>query len=267
MTIRADVLVDIHDAAANNTLITTAILANSVVGEDAGFDAVPTPSTSMRIQAHRDNMLVDALIGTAPAALTTCAANRNNRRFDYDNTKPNEYILIWFDTLSSGAHRKVSIGGWFTFGPPNSGGAGMLYDYLVIFDAVGVSATMQLRNGASGSGSGYGLNIETAPGGSTTHSANIDITPGGRYWCSFKANFKTAVAELNVYDTAGALVGAVTATIATSTNDLLNVRIGNNESGNQGGTSSFENLVFDYTNAVFSMGPFGELKKFSPFLR
>src|SRR6185503_9280394 len=77
-------------------------------------------------------------------------------------------------------------------------------------------------------------------------------------WCVLKANFATGSANLNVYRVSDwTLVGSVV-TSMTSGEDVLEIRMGNNEIGTAAGTTSyFENLVVDFTHAAFPLGPIG----------
>lgn len=252
----ADILIDMHDAAANGTTLTTAIMANAARGETAGFDAVPTPATGMTIDATQKSMLDSVSVGTLPAAYTIYPPSHASRVIQYDNTVAGPiYTLLWLDTLSSGTHTAVSIGGWFKTTVPNSGGAAMLYDFWCIFNAVGDSyAAFQLLNGTAPVSGGYGVNIETlAPG--TTHSAYLAISPNTIYWVTMFADFVTGTMKMNIYDTNSTLVGAIVSTGNVTGSFCNTIRFGNNEIGNQGGVTWFENILVDYSFATFPLGP------------
>src|SRR5262249_53920685 len=158
------------------------------------------------------------------------------------------------DVLIPSGHRAVTVAGYITFGAPQVDSSSELFDYVVIWGEVtGGYAALQLNNGGGGV---YALNIEASKSG-THHSPNIVITPGATYWCVLKADYVGGTAYLNVYDTQQTLVGAVTTTMTTG-EDVNEISIGNGEFGTaSGATSYFENMVIDYTQAVFPLGPGG----------
>ena len=152
-------------------------------------------------------------------------------------------------------HRAVTVAGYITFGVPQVDSSSRLFDYVGIWGGVtGGYAVLQLNNGAGGV---YALNIEASEGG-THHSANIVITPGATYWCVLKADYIGGTAYLNVYDaTQRTLVGAVT-TAMTTGEDVNKISLGNGEIGTaSGATSYFENMVIDYAQGAFPLGPVG----------
>ena len=129
-----------------------------------------------------------------------------------------------------------------------------LFDYVgILGEVTGGFAVLQLNNGADGV---YALSLEASEGG-THHSPNIVITPGATYWCVLKADYVGGTAYLNVYDPQQTLVGAVTTTMTTG-EDVNKISLGNGEIGTaSGATSYFENMVIDYAQGAFPLGPVG----------
>ena len=166
-----------------------------------------------------------------------------------------------FDYLSfqfKPGFRVVSTGMFIRFGPTDQGPASEIWDVIRVKDVFGRFVVLQLNNGAGGAG--YGVNLETNPGGVTTLSPLILITPGARYWCTMRADYTSGVSALAVYtDSTFALVGQLTLPQVTG-QDLGEYQFGQGEEGFEPGTfSTFEHLVVDTTTAQFPLGPLGSV--------
>ena len=72
-------------------------------------------------------------------------------------------------------------------------------------------------------------------------------------------DFIAGQSTVALYDaTTLAQVGLVTGTMTVSGEDVVDLQIGNQKYGAQSGqTTSFENILVDYTNAVFPLLPSG----------
>jgi hypothetical protein len=234
-------------ADANGTTITSTILNNGNIGPDESWTITPATPTGLTI---------DDGIGPAPLESITVtgggtfATNATFRSIAIDHT----HNFIFIDrSLSSRSIRLLSVAGWITVGVPDEGVSSELYDYWGIYGEItGEYVVMQLDSGRGGVG--YGINIETNPGGVTTHSAYITLTPGSTYWCALQADFTGGTARLNIYSTSGNLVGSVTLSQTTGEN-IEKLRIGQIEAGTAIGTSYMKCVMLDYTNHVFPLGP------------
>lgn len=246
-----DLFLDMNTADGNGTTLTPTILANGMQGVSiggAGWSISPTPVTGLTIDAHQQ-ALPDTVNVRGVGAFSPSHASRT---IQVDNTKSFIVGTLSFSGISKTA---ISIGGWIKFGPANINPSSALYDLWQFQGATtGRNVTFQLKSGGSGVGTGYGVNLETNPGGVTQHSAYIQVTPGSTYWATVLADYGGGTAKLNVYDTAGALIGAVTTTQQTGENVGV-FTLGQNEAGTGGGTSWYENLILDFTTATFPLGP------------
>lgn len=240
----ADFYVNMNVADAVGTVVTTGIMANGTVGTNDGWTASTTPMTGVTVAASQRNASDTISIGGV-----TYAIGSTSKSVAFDHAQASRTMQVFV----AAGHRAMSVGGFLTFGPPNAGGASTLFDYWVISGDSGGYVALQLNNGRGGAG--YSLNIESDPGGVTTHSAYLDITPGAAYWCTLLANFTTGVPKLSVFDAStGAQVGATITSTQKTGQDVLFLKLGNNEIGTAAGsTSYFQHTVADYTSAVFPL--------------
>jgi len=239
-----------HTGTVGNTL-TAAALGNGTRGNANldGWGVAPDPPTGFTIGAHADNR---ALGGVVVVDAVEYGPSNASQSLAFDHTQNFTVVLT---SLTAGK-RRVTMAGWITFGPPQvAPGSAVLFDYLIVHGAAtGQYVCLQLLNGAA-PGNTYGLNLETNPGGVTTHSAYITLVPGDTYWVTFQADFTGGTARLEVYSTAFVQGGATASVAQTTGEDIQIIRIGNNEAGTAAATSYFENWLVDYTNAVFPLGP------------
>ena len=247
----ADVFIDMNVGNADGTKLTTAILNSGTIGTFTAWTLNPTsPTNVMTVNHHNISLLGPVIVGA-----TTYPITHTSRSIALNNATNNTYIEL---DIGSG-HHSFSWGGWVTFGPPDLGVSSQIYDY-VRQDTIGTGDfnVLQLSNGNGGAG--YQIYIETNPDGNTTDGAGITITQGGTYWITMYGNTNTSVCSMSVYNTSGVLVGsesqACYKTLGSPNNeDVQLLKIGNDEIGNDGGTSYFENFIVDYTNAVYPLGP------------
>lgn len=156
----------------------------------------------------------------------------------------------------------LSVGGWITFGPTNAGAAnGALFDYFKMKgDTSGEFCVMQLQNGI-GASNGYCINIESNPGGVTTHSSYMSIVTNGTYWCDLQGDFLQGKGALAFYsnDVARTLVGIMTTTVSNSKasgdTDVTPFYWGNGEIGISTGISYFQNMFIDFRTQRFPIRP------------
>jgi FlaG/FlaF family flagellin (archaellin) len=67
---------------------------------------------------------------------------------------------------------------------------------------------------------------------------------------------QTGTSSLEVFDTSLNVIGNVSKSFAgTNPGQVSDIRIGNNQVGADGGALKFENIIIDYTTAVFPLLP------------
>jgi hypothetical protein len=147
------------------------------------------------------------------------------------------------------ASTSITIAGWVTFGVPDVGGAQQVFDDVSVYGGDGHFFVMQNYNGSEGSN--YFVWIET--GSPTVHSPAILIPVGGTFWFNLKGDYVSGLAQLNLYDTNGNFFGSATTTMATTGTTVASVVIGNNEAGTAVGTTTYEDVMMDTTNAQFPL--------------
>lgn len=253
----ADTAVDMNVVDANGTTLTAPILTSGTQGV--------TPCTwSLSIAPPITGMTVESSSLDRPASYvlrnngTTFTPSATHRRIKFDHSVASRTVLC---TFVAGRVKKVSLGQYITFGPHDVGGAGTLFDYIVISSALGHTSTLQLNNGNGAAGSGYAINIETDESG-TTHSSYSTITPFTTYWVTFVADYSiggTNATTVSLYDiTTKILVASITANLNVADDTVQFIRWGNNEIGTDGVLASyFEDIIIDSTKGAFPLGPTG----------
>ncbi|PYR31829.1 MAG: hypothetical protein DMF90_24850 [Acidobacteria bacterium] len=227
------------------TVVTSDVMSNGTIGVHDGWTVDPNAFTVGAHQIDRAGAVtVDGVV---------YPTSHPSKSLALDHASNFSLVHVFIPP----GHRAVTVAGYITFGVPQvDSSVSQLFDYVgILGEVTGGFAVLQLNNGADGV---YALNLEASEGG-THHSANIVITPGATYWCVLKADFVGGTAYLNVYDaTQRTLVGAVT-TAMTTGEDAIMISMGNGEIGTaSGATSYFENMVIDYTQGVFPLGPTGD---------
>lgn len=172
---------------------------------------------------------------------------------------------------------KATCFGLITFGPANVGASGNIFD-LIRFDSAyqGKFAVMQLDNGGGVTPGDYRVSLETSPGGVTTKTGKIRVTPGGTYWFNLRVDYDwrpgrtpnvtdavASRAELAFFHPyTGQMLGYIVAPVLKilTTADKCDVvngcKIGNQELKTDPGTSSyFKHIGFDLRYARFPILP------------
>jgi hypothetical protein len=244
----ADVFVDMNVADPAGSTLSVPIMTNGTQGSySRPWEETPEPPIGFTLGPHLHDRGAPVQVGS-----TVYATNHPSKSMALDHAYNYRTEHI---TIPTG-HHAVSIAGFVTFGPQNAGSASELFDYWEIQARVsGDFAILQLDNGRGGHG--YAVAIETNPNGVTTHSPYISIAPGATYWCVLNSDFTSGVARLALYDSASwSVVGSVTSVQSAGNQNVGWINIGNNESGQAPGmTSYFENILIDYTSARFPLGP------------
>lgn len=238
--IKAQALLEFNGITA--TPATTANMNSGTVGVTGTWGAfTPATPTGFNLVSGSQRLLSNAYVNGA----TYAAGNTNNNRIGVTNSSGTVYAQLTPPQRS----QIVTVSGWFTAGAPSNGN--QLYDLVGFGGATtGGFSIFQLRNLIAN----YSVNIESDPGGVTTHSTDIVITQGSTYWFSFRCNWVAGTCDLYIYTTAGVLVGNVSST-QRSGEFISNLRIGNAEVGNGTGTNYFENVLINWFTAPQPMGP------------
>lgn len=242
----ADILLDMNVASPVGTTLTTTILTAGMQGGAAGapvWGATPNPPTAFSIASRVQPMLDSVTIAGVGVFAPTHAGNA----ILYNNLLNFRTIQLF---LTSFNKRVVSMGGWWNFGMPPVVGTG-LYDVAVFSTVTGTTVTMQA---VDGQGAGYYLNLETAPSGVTTHSSSIQITPNTTYWVTVGVDYTAGTAIMSVYLADGTLVGTTTARHDGGGN-VQSILFGQNEGGTGGGGIWFKDILVNWTNGTFPLGP------------
>jgi len=243
--LRADIYVDLLGSSQGQTL-TASILATGTIGTSSGWDVSPSPLRAMSVAPHHQSLLTGVTVNG-----TTYPTTHASQSMAFDHSYDYSYALL---NVPSG-HAMCTVAGWIVFGPPNVGTASSVFDLVSIKNLSGHFLILQLNNGNSNSAGVYAVHAHSDGNGSLV-SADIVITPGSTYWFSLHADYLGGTGTLSVFDTLGRQVGS-TQTIKQQTGGGCGwVQIGNNEVGKAAGYSSyFENILVDYTTAVFPLGP------------
>ncbi|MDE2037654.1 MAG: fibronectin type III domain-containing protein [Patescibacteria group bacterium] len=203
---------------------------------------VATSSTAgMTVATSQHGLLAPVKVGPTvfPASHQTQSIALDN---GYYYEKAEQYV--------PSGHRSTTIAGWVTLGPPDAGVNGSTYDLAFIYGApAGDFAGLQLRTGAPT----YHLWIET--GTPTVHSNQILVTPGATYWFALNADYAAGLAKLAVFDVSGNQVGSTVTAPLPVGDTVSSFLIGNDEIGVASSTTYFEDIMADYTNASFPLGP------------
>lgn len=273
--IYADIFLHMNTADANGTGMTTTIAANGTAGGSVTFTANPsTPIPGLTIEAHRIQRFdTVALINSVSGKAGVFGPNSTTRAMKYNhNGNSGSTLEVDFAAWTNSGYPRCTAFGYVTLGPINAGLSSALFDYLGIFGQTGLYAMFQLNNGNGQNPGDYFVNIETAPGGVTTHSKGIRVIPGGTYWFNLYADFnwkpgqtagvtvgKGGIAKLGIWQpfTGQCLGVAEVQTLATTdkVDTLGNSRIGNNEAGTDANSSYFEHIGYDIVNARFPILP------------
>jgi hypothetical protein len=242
---RADIYTDLNTADATGTTLSGAILDSGTHGTTAGWGVSPATPTGLTIGAHlKDRNDVVVVGGTTYAANSTC------RSFSILHTSPNNFI--YGDLEIPLGHRAATVAGFIKLGPTTA--SSDLWDWVMIKGAISAQyCVMQLRTNG---GSQYALNIETNPGGSTQHSADLTVSANTTYWFCLRGDYNTGIARLGIWETVGwTKFGGLLATMTTG-EDIQFIDVGQRENGTESGKTSFiEQIVIDYTEALFPLGP------------
>jgi len=243
-----DVFIPMNTGSAGNTISAATMAAGTIPSGSSWIE--PYTTGAMSLAAHRNS-----LPGPISVGGTTYSPSTSSQSIAYNNVVTHDTLQIAIPT----GHQKITVAGFVTIGPVGgSSNNNQLYDYWVIGGTSGINyATMSIDIGLGSLGE-LDINSETHPG-STEHSAPIQVVSGNTYWANLHVDFVAGQSTVALYNpTTLALVGQVTGVMTASGEDAVDLQIGNQEYGQQSGqTTYFENILIDYTNAVFPLVPTG----------
>lgn len=229
----AETYIDMNTSSPGTTL-TTAILGNGTLGVyDPPWTISTSPLTGMTVGTHDASF---ALPSSLIVGNTTYTTSHTSQAINYDHSQSSRQAVM---PLAPGRFI-ATWAGWINIAPA-CGGAG-LYDYVVIEDSSSHHSVFQYSNGT---GSSCIIQTETNPGGVTTHSAGIVVTPG-KYWGVLLHDAVNGIAKIALYNTSMSQISGSPVSSALDTGVyVLRVRIGNNEVATTTATSVFENQIIN----------------------
>jgi hypothetical protein len=248
----ANALIDLHTTTAT-TQLTAAIWNSGTVksglwtGTSGAGEWTGTASSAI-VAAATANSLHSAFtisgVDYGPSNTSLRAKIDNNAAFTQH-----------FVDIASIAVRNLTVAGFVTFGQTDTGASAALYDVVQIQGSVtGQSVILQLDTKQVSGANHYDVNIETNPGGVTTHSSHINVAKDTTYWFSLRWS-NGGTASLKLFETSTwTEIGSVTSSQTTG-EDIGPVNFGHGEGGTQSTFMYLENIVFDYTNFVQPLGP------------
>lgn len=234
---------------ADGTTLTAAIYKGMGFSPDfpVTFDGSATGQTINADQSDRPK---------AAFTVRNCgiaAKNASYRSYRLDNSLASRSSNFDWSALNL---TRATVFGYFKCTAADTPGNAGLYDVVRMSNSLSDAAIMQLdiRTGQAG----IAMNIETIPGGSTTHSAYITLVAGRAYWFNIHSNLVTGVPKLSIWDlTTGELVDSVTSTQETSgtAGVIGDVELGNSEAGTASGAFTYLQVYADYTTFAFPIPP------------
>jgi hypothetical protein len=202
---------------------------------------------------------VDGLGGSVTVAGTPYLASTATQSEQMGNGTGFVYFTTnnTLQTITNSPIQTIVSNGFITFGAANAGGLGTTFDLINFFDngsSPNGFVVLGFNNGNFGA-CGYCAYIESDPGGSTTYSPGIAVTPGSTYQFSLLDDEVGGTAKLTLY-TPGTCSVVGSATVAQLTgNNIVNWRVGNAENGTSSGNTTFQNLMLDWTNHTYPNCP------------
>jgi hypothetical protein len=252
-TLSVDALVSMNSttlSAVGGTLGTalTATLANAGIASSqcaAGSTCSFSGATDFSIGANQgacSNLGAVQMTGTGGTLYPAQSLNSYNMAHSDAGNNTNAYFTF---SGTPGSATVVSALACITLGPPSQGN-GDDWDIMGLWSTNGDYAEAQLNSDCPGDGE-YGIRLEVKP---TAHSSCIAIAPQGTYYVAIATDFTTGYAVMWIYTPGGTLVGTASITAGDTGGSLYYVQLGNNENGNNSGTTTyFQNVMVDWTAA------------------
>ena len=251
-TLDADLLVSMNTSIPGTTL--TPSIANAgmvsskcIAGRSCSFSgSLSQCGTCFSVGANQSacsNLGAVQMKGTGGILFPAQSLNSNNMA--HDDSQNNTSADLQFTGAPASATIVATLA-CITLGPPSQITSGSDWDVLGIWDSNGDYWEAQLNNKCTGSSINYGIRLETKP---TAHSGNcVALAPQGTYWVEVIVNTNTGFSMMYVWTAGGELMGTAALTAGNFGHPLRYIQIGNNENGNNSGTTTYyQNLMAFWT--------------------
>ena len=249
-TLSADALVSMNTSTPGTT-VTSAIANAGIVssqctpGSTCNFSSASDFTVGAN-QSTCSNLGAVQMSGSGGALYPAQSLNHNNLAHNDAGNNTNAYLKF------SGAPAQstvISALACITLGPPAQNSNGNDWDILGIWDMNGDYWEAQLNSSCPGSNE-YGIRMEVKP---TAHSSCIPLAPQSTYYVSIAADTSTGYGVIWILTPGGTLVGTASITAGDYGAPLSYIQMGNNENGNNSGTTTyFQNLMVNWTSASTS---------------
>jgi hypothetical protein len=248
-TLSVDALVSMNTGSPGTALTASTANAGTVSSQcTIGTTCNWTGATDFTVGANQStcsNLGAVQMTGSGGARYPAQSLNYNNMA--HNDTGNNTNGFLGFSGAPGNA-TVVSALACVTLGPPAQGN-GDDWDIFILWAANGDYAVAQLNSGCPAGGQ-YGIRIEVKP---TAHSSCIALAPQGTYYIALATDWTTGYAAMWVYTAGGTLIGTASITAGDTGSTFQKVSIGNNENGNNNGTTTyFQNLMVNWTSASIS---------------
>ncbi|HET8925036.1 MAG TPA: hypothetical protein VFN26_18795 [Candidatus Acidoferrum sp.] len=222
--------------SAPGTQLSATILNNGTLGGMTWGSSSGTLS-AMTVGPHQAACALGTSVTVGGSTYTSA---NNSQSYAYNNSSN----FSWW-TLSLGGQRKISMAGCITTPIANPSN---VMDLWEMQDSAGHFVIIQLINN-------YCFRIETDGNGTLT-SGCINAQAGVSYWCSLLDDETAGTAQLACFQPSAQFnqVGTTQTLQQKTGSNIITVRIGNSEAGTAAGTTYFENIIVDGTQAKFPLG-------------
>jgi hypothetical protein len=243
-TLSVDALVSM-DTSTPGTAVSTTVANAGTVSSQCSVGSTCTWSSAQDFtvganQSACSNLGAVQMTGSGGTLYPAQSLNYNNMA--HTDTGNNTNAFLSFSGAPANA-TVVSALACVTLGPPAQGN-GDDWDIFILWAANGDYEVAQLNSGCP-SGGEYGVRIEVKP---TAHSNCIALAPQGTYYIALATDWTTGYAAMWVYTAGGTLIGTASITAGDTGSSFQKVSIGNNENGNNSGTTTyFQNLMINWT--------------------
>lgn len=245
---------DVNTPSSAGTQLTSTILNNGTVVGSPWSSSSGTLS-AMTVGAHQSGCSMPAVVSVGSVEIDASVPTQS---FAYNNTSN----FSWWVQNVSGSPTKMSVGFCISPGLPSQTSSGSPADLVWLNTNLGKYSIIQECTNVNGStcGSGtsgtLGFRIETYPANYSNFitgiSQNVPV------WCSLTADLSSGgTTTLECFSTSPPykLIGTSSEAMPFNAGDFFNqVRLGNLETLTGTGTTYYENLMVDSTNAVFPLG-------------
>jgi hypothetical protein len=238
---------DLATPSAPGTQLTSPILLNGTAGSVLSGWGSSGTAANMQVGLHNPKCF---LKNTLTVGGVTYSPGMTSQSFKLITTNNNTF---WTGNYNSSGHAKIVSSGCLTI-PTNVTGGPMDIDNIQ--DAGGFVQWLQINTGATT------MDVEVSPSPVT---ANINVNAGESYHFTMLDDEVNGKACFAVYQwnypytqqgPIGTGPGGSQCHTQTTSTAITAVRLGNAEAGTCSGCSlSFENLIFDSTNALFPVVP------------